>query len=281
MTRLVFATDLHGNAAAYDALWSVAQRSGADAVVLGGDLLPLPLGKGEGLIEIQRRFVRETLGPGLRRVRQEQPDLAVYGLLGNDDWVACLSDLETLEREGAISLLHARAVPLDATHHIAGYSCVPLTPFKMSDWDRYDSPGWRPGKEPSRLLMTDTGQVREGSLGEVRARGTIEDDLRALARLSDPATTVYVTHSPPHATKLDRMHGGRAIGSPALRAFIEEHQPPLTLHGHVHESPRISGAFHDALGATLCVNPGDSRSRLRAVSVDLDDLPGSLRRIAA
>lgn len=118
----------------------------------------------------------------------------------------------------------------------------------------------------------DGGRVRAASLDELAARPTIEADLEALARASDPARTVYVVHTPPWGTRLDVMHGGAHIGSRALRAFVERHQPPLTLHGHVHESPRLTGRIDDRLGRTLCVNPGASRQRLRAVLVDADAL---------
>jgi Icc-related predicted phosphoesterase len=116
------------------------------------------------------------------------------------------------------------------------------------------------------------GRLRDASLEELAARPTIADDLAVLARASDPRSTVYVCHTPPRDTALDVMHGGAHIGSRALRTFIEAHRPPLTLHGHVHESPRLTGRIVDRLGPTLCVNPGDSRSRLRAALIDLADL---------
>ena len=42
-----------------------------------------------------------------------------------------------------------------------------------------------------------------------------------------------------------------AVGSTAVREFIEEVQPLLGLHGHVHE-----GRGTVKLGHTLCINPG-------------------------
>jgi Icc-related predicted phosphoesterase len=41
------------------------------------------------------------------------------------------------------------------------------------------------------------------------------------------------------------------VGSTAVRDFIEEVQPLLGLHGHVHESKAAQ-----RLGRTLCINPG-------------------------
>jgi Icc-related predicted phosphoesterase len=104
-------------------------------------------------------------------------------------------------------------------------------------------------------------------LSEVLARPTIEADLDALSKQSDPARTILVAHTPPYATSLDRLNGVTPIGSRALRRHIERAVPPLTLHGHLHESPGM-----EKLGSTLSVNPGDSARRLRAVRVELPSL---------
>ena len=40
-------------------------------------------------------------------------------------------------------------------------------------------------------------------------------------------------------------------GSTAVRALIERYQPPVALHGHIHES---RGAVR--VGKTMCINPG-------------------------
>jgi uncharacterized protein len=41
------------------------------------------------------------------------------------------------------------------------------------------------------------------------------------------------------------------VGSRAVRQAIEEYQPLLSLHGHIHESP---GSVR--IGRTVAVNPG-------------------------
>jgi Icc-related predicted phosphoesterase len=58
------------------------------------------------------------------------------------------------------------------------------------------------------------------------------------------------------------------VGSQAVRAAIEKHQPALGLHGHIHES---KGAYK--IGRTLCLNAGSEYSEgiLRGVLVDLDE----------
>ena len=46
------------------------------------------------------------------------------------------------------------------------------------------------------------------------------------------------------------------VGSRAIRSFVAAQQPRLVLSGHIHESPRISGAWRDQVGRTPVVNPG-------------------------
>lgn len=252
MSTLLYASDLHGNRDAYEQLFSLE----ADAIVLGGDLLPYPLKSGGDLLALQHRFVRDYLGARM----STRP---CYWIPGNDDWASVLGPLEA-----SGTALHGRAVPFLDGLSIAGYGCVPITPFGMKDFDRIDTPGWTPRQAPKRCLWSGPGGIEEVPLRAVAERPNIESDLDRLASLSDPARTVYVVHTPPFATTLDRLQGGMTpIGSRALRAFIERRRPPLTLHGHVHESPGV-----ERLGSTVCVNPGDSMVRLRAVRIDLSDL---------
>ena len=251
MAAVVYASDLHGNREAYDRLFAME----ADAVVLGGDLLPYPLKSGGDLLALQRRFAAEYLAEKLK----SKP---CFWIPGNDDWEAVLAPLES-----SGTPVHNRALPFLDGLSIAGYGCVPVTPFGMKDFDRFDSEGWTPQDEPKRCLWSTPAGLENVTMRAVRGRGTIEADLERLASLSDPAKTVYVVHTPPYATTLDRLHGGiTPIGSRALRKFIDRRQPPLTLHGHVHESPGV-----ERLGRTVCVNPGDSMTRLRAVRIDLAD----------
>jgi Icc-related predicted phosphoesterase len=203
----------------------------------------------------QRRFVAEYLA-------EKFATRPCYWIPGNDDWETVLAPLEA---KGIP--IHGRALPFLDGFSIAGYGCVPVTPFGMKDFDRFDVEGWAPSDEPKRCLWSSPEGVLPVSLAQVKGRGTIAADLERLASLSDPARTIYVLHSPPFATTLDRLHKGiTPIGSRAIRTFIDRLQPPLTLHGHVHESPGV-----ERLGRTVCVNPGDSMSRLQAVRVSLPD----------
>jgi uncharacterized protein len=110
--------------------------------------------------------------------------------------------------------------------------------------------------------------------------------IRALAaRAPDPRRTIFNLHVPPASTGLDRCPvldtssdpptvvrvGGEVqyfdAGSTAVREALEELQPFLSLHGHIHES---RGAAR--LGRTLALNPGSeySSGALRGAIATLD-----------
>ncbi len=95
-----------------------------------------------------------------------------------------------------------------------------------------------------------------------------------------PEKTVYNFHCPPYASGLDDApeltedlrpkHGGRStvqVGSRAVREVIEEGQPALSLHGHIHEAKGST-----RIGRTLSINPGSSyeQGQLLGAMVDLD-----------
>ena len=250
MSSFVFATDLHGNREAYERLLAME----ADAVVLGGDLFPYPLKLGGDLLDVQMRFV-EWLGPRLA-------GRACFWVPGNDDWARAADALAP-----HATALHGRRVPFLDGFQIAGYACVPVTPFGMKDFDRVDVPGWTPPPPRDRCLWSGPEGVVDVPFDRVLARPTIEADLDALAAESDFSRTILVTHSPPYGTSLDRLNGRTPIGSRAIRRFIDRRKPPLTLHGHIHESSGI-----ERLGETISANPGDSMRRLRALHIDLPGL---------
>jgi Icc-related predicted phosphoesterase len=108
--------------------------------------------------------------------------------------------------------------------------------------------------------------------------------LRALAdQLEEPQTAIFNLHVPPYDSELDRAleiapdltrvyKGGQPVeipvGSHAVRQIIEEVQPLLSLHGHIHESRGST-----RIGHTLAINSGSEygTGRLHGVSVRLAD----------
>ncbi len=251
MADWFFTNDLHGQAALYEQLVAIVAAHRPRAALIGGDLCPHDAG--DAGVKRQRVFLQGFLVEFARRVREASPDTSLLLLMGNDDWRANHDVLE--EHHGALwHVLHERVARVDGVA-VAGISWVPITPFTMKDWER-----WEDGAEerPPRLdgWRSEGDRLAAFRFDPAKRAPTLAAALEALAGLAPPAETVLVSHSPPRGTRCDAILGGTHVGSRALRAWIERHQPPLVLSGHIHESPRASGGWRDAIGRTTVVNPG-------------------------
>ena len=273
--RALYASDLHGNEAAYVELFGRAVEAGVDAVILGGDLLPHPHDPAD-LMGGQRAFAQGFLRPQLEALSTRAPQLRVLATPGNDDWAQVIAETRAWQADLPIRWIDGR-VETVAGVRVVGAPWVPVTPFFMSDHDRADRPGWTPKLPPPAAICTDTGAALDIGLEALLARPSIEEELDRLLALSPPRETLYVIHTPPQDTLLDVMQGGVHIGSGALRAFLEAQRPALTLHGHVHESPLLTGSVTDTVGKTTCVNLGASLAGLRAAEIEWR--PGAAPRV--
>ena len=273
----VFTSDLHGHRPFYEALAALCAERQPSVVVLGGDLGPHASGP-EGAA-FQREFFSGAFADFAARLAASVAGLSLLVLMGNDDWRANHDVLEELS-PALWRVLHGRAYELGAAEAgvaLAGLSWVPITPFALKDWELWDTPDAPPGERLAGY-RSHAGGLSPFAFDAARRSPTIADELEKLARHSDPSRTVYVLHSPPYGTACDQIGGHRHVGSRAIRAFLERHRPPLSLSGHIHESPRISGAFADRVGATLIVNPGqfDGNRQWCAVTFDIADVAGTL-----
>ncbi|MBI2620203.1 MAG: metallophosphoesterase [Ignavibacteriales bacterium] len=62
---------------------------------------------------------------------------------------------------------------------------------------------------------------------------------------------IFVPHAPPHNTSVDLIKPNNHVGSTAIRKFIEQCQPDVTICGHIHEARGL-----DTIGKTRVVNCG-------------------------
>lgn len=267
--KLLYTADLHGNEGFYRRLLGIAVKRKVNTIIIGGDLLP-KTGDFTSLIEEQRQFLTGTLRPLLLAFRDNNPVVDVFLMMGNDDFSVNMDLLEEMGSGGLCKLLHMRTHRLTEGLSIAGYSCVRPTPFSCKDWERYDDEQkiLQPGPYKP-VVSTLDGLIDIDEQEWFSSHPTMEEDLEQLARMSDPKRTLYVLHDPPYGTALDTLWNGQHIGSMAVRRFIEGHQPPLVLSGHIHESPKASGKITDRIGGTVCVNPGQTEAILQAVTVDI------------
>jgi Icc-related predicted phosphoesterase len=264
LSQWFFTSDLHGHGVLYEQTLALVAARGARAVILGGDLGP-HAGGAEG-VRTQRVFLQGFLVEFARRLREASPGVTLLLLMGNDDWSANLDCLEA--HHGDLwQMIHGRAVSVDGVA-VAGLSWVPITPFALKDWER-----WEDGEEetPARTegWISRNGGVEPCRFDASQRAPTIAGALAELVQQTAPPDTVFVLHSPPHGTRCDMIAPGQHVGSRAIRSFVERHAPRLVLSGHIHESPRVSGAWRDRIGPSEVVNPGQfGTSRLCGVWFD-------------
>jgi Icc-related predicted phosphoesterase len=205
-------------------------------------------------------------------------------IFGNDDPREREAGVIEAEQRGIWRYLHQRSVAVDR-FELFGYGCVPPTPFLLKDWERYDVSRY---VDPGCVSPEEGYRTVEARMDEVRAR-TIDEDLERIAGRSDLRNAVFLFHSPPYRTRLDRAGlDGRTVdgvpldvnvGSIAIRRLIERHQPLLTLHGHIHESARLTGSWRDQIGRTHMFSAGHDGPELSLVRFDLEDLESASREL--
>lgn len=285
MNRAFFCTDLHGSPRRGHALLHALRRERPQVLFLGGDLFAGGLLlHGSGSQEID--FFDDLLVAGMRALRADLgPEYPrIFVILGNDDARVHEREILDVEAEGLWQYAGCRALDLGALK-VVGYPCIPPTPFALKDWERYDvsayvDPGCTSPEEGMRSVPMQGWEIR---------RATIAWELDSLTQGLDPALSVLLFHAPPYQGLLDRaaldgrLHEGVPldphIGSIAIRRFIEQHQPLLTLHGHVHESTRLTGHWRERLGRTLCLQGAHDGPELALIRLDLHDLESASREL--
>jgi Icc-related predicted phosphoesterase len=166
--------------------------------------------------------------------RLGETDVAIFVMPGNDDpWTID----EVLETGKAVIPCDDRIVQV-GQHEMISCSYSNPTP-----WDS-------PRELPEHELYTRIDRLAQ--------------------QLESSETAIFNLHVPPHDSGLDTaielddefrpvLRAGQPheipVGSSAVRELIEQYQPALALHGHIHESRAIA-----RIGRTVVINPGSDYS---------------------
>ncbi len=275
MLRLLYLTDLHGWTRGYERIAAIAQEERITTVVNGGDMLP----HGKDLIATQRRFIERYLRAYLDGLSAS--GISYYGMLGNDDCRAVLPDWQDLVRTfPKLHDLTEGCLPLADGLAICGCNYIPDPPFRLKDWSVLDTRDYRrPPQHPDPLISRGDRLELIGDIEAFfRTRPTLEDLLNAIAERSPCwERAVFVGHAPPRGTGLGNISADTDVGSAAVRAWIRRHQPLLTLHGHIHESCRITGIDTVKIGRTTVHQPGQERFLARLVFSIVEIEEGTVR----
>jgi Icc-related predicted phosphoesterase len=286
LTVCFFSSDLHGHKDRYQKLFQAITEGLPDAVFLGGDILPSASHMLSSHDSEHVEFVTDYLVKKLRQMRKElnKEFPRIFIILGNDDGRSVEASIFAAAAEGLWEYVHNRKV-LFRDYAVFGYSYIPPTPFLLKDWEKYDisqhvDPGCVSPEEGLRSFPVSNNYAKYS---------TIKKDLDQLTQNENFDKAIFLFHAPPYKSKLDRAAlDGKVIdhipldvhvGSIAIQRFIKTHQPLLTLHGHVHESSRLTGSWRDCIGKTNVFTAANDGPELALVRFDPKNLDKATREL--
>jgi Icc-related predicted phosphoesterase len=296
--RLFFATDLHGSEVCFRKFLAAAKVYEPDVLILGGDFA------GKGLVPVVRQGESwsaqvdgQPVTVPLADYDKVEADITRRGFYAaplEASELARLSDDPALLEELFRTQIRAqvgRWCDLVSERLDPRIRCI-ITPGNddpveadeiLAASDRVEFPSFRvcdlgPFQMASLGMVPHTPWNTERECSEEELTKRIDDMLEPLPA---DATCILNFHCPPYASTRDDapeldtslrpvIRGGRPsivpVGSHAVRAAIRKYQPPVALHGHIHESRGVQ-----KIGRTLCINPGSDYSSgvLRGAVVDL------------
>ena len=270
--KLLYVTDIHGIEWKHNEIFKIASSLKPDVVINGGDMLTF-----KGNLMHQDKFITDFLDEYFSRF--EAMKIYYLGMLGNDD-LKIFDDLfqETCDKYSYVSNMAQKKFQIEGSEYeFIGMNWIPDLPFGLKDRARKDSKDFDLPKQVGKQYLSTPNEMSkiENWLTYVENLPTIEVELRNLVKPSDMSNTIYVFHSPPSNLGLDVTFTGLKVGSKAEYNFLKRNQPKLSFHGHIHESPEVSGKWYSQVGKTICIQPGQSHQHedfLHYVLFDLETM---------
>jgi len=301
MLRVFFATDVHGSDVCWKKFIAAAKFYQAQVLILGGDMTGkaiIPIvhdGKGRYRVELMEQVTtlrsedevaameKTVSNKGYYPVRLEADQIAEFEQ--HPEEVETLFARCVLERvqswmEYAESKLDGTGINLyvcpgnddffEVDDVVKSASAVTLAEDRVVPLD-------------DNLSMISTGWANRTPWKTHREmdEDDLEKKLEAMAvQVSDFDACIFNMHCPAYNSGLDEAaeldenlrpkyagHVLAPVGSKAVRAVIERHQPCLALFGHIHEARGMR-----RIGKTLCINPGSSyeQGTLFGARIDFD-----------
>jgi Icc-related predicted phosphoesterase len=285
VTKLFFATDIHGSDICWNKFLNAGKFYGVDVLILGGDMTGKAVvpfvhqgGSNYKVTLLEQEFPitnEDELTDMKKRVRSR----GYYPYLTDPDELAELEkDPERVHQIFVNEVLKVVQQWMDlADRKLEG-----------SDMKVYCSPGNDDMDEVDEIVRSSRRvALVEGLVTPLDAhhemitsgwsnrtpwdthREEDEDQLKVryeamASQLKDPRNAIFNIHVPPYKSGLDEApeldkdlrpvlagQSLKPVGSTALREVIEKYQPLLSLHGHIHE-----GRGATRIKKTLCINPG-------------------------
>lgn len=302
MFTIYFATDIHGSERCFRKFLNAGKAYGADAVILGGDVTGkalVPVVEQAGGRWTARVSGREETASELaelddieRRIRslgfyayrtspEEHAQMAADDAFRNQVFDRVMRTSVERWVEMADTRLHEAGLPclvmpgnddipavkdllsqarwlIQAEDHVIEFGPYQVLSFGYSTVTPWQSPRELSEEEMGRRLGELIERIQPGSPVVFNVHNPPADSGTDLAfKLTDDMRIATAGGEPVR----------EPVGSQAVRAVIEQVQPVLSLHGHIHESRAMS-----SIGRTKVCNPGSlyPDGILQGVLISLD-----------
>jgi uncharacterized protein len=305
--KIFFATDIHGSEICWKKFLNAAAFYKADLVVLGGDvtgkvMVPIVAYPGYWEVTVRGERMRLESREELLKVEQQLRDRGSYPAVVTREELDQLRSQDAIDRRFNAEMTRSLDRWLDMADGKLRGGAVPCILNGGNDdifeidpiLESAPSVTFAEGK------VIDLGGFTMISMGYTNPtpwdthREAPEEELTRrieaiAAQVPDMNRTIFNFHAPPYGTGLDEApeldasmrptHGGavmKPVGSTAVRDAILKYQPPLSVHGHIHESRGVA-----KMGRTLTVNPGSSYGDgvLQAALLDLNQKNGKVKYV--
>ena len=305
--KVFYVTDIHGSEICWRKFLNAGTFYQADVVIVGGDIT------GKAMVPIIRRrdqwdtamfdqHVVLKTGAEVADIERKIRNRGYYPVrMSGDDYDQLRADLEEVTRRFTQVILQETQRWIEMAddklrgkvHRVivcpANDDMFELDPLlhqqghvvETNDQDPLDLEGFQ------MISLGWTNPTPWNTFRELPENELAKRVDELVAKVTDPSRTIFNFHAPPYRSGLDEAPaldenlnlkaGGRAmqpVGSTSVRTAIEQVQPLLGLHGHIHES---RGAVR--IGRTLALNPGSSYEEgvLQGALVTLDPKKAKIR----
>jgi Icc-related predicted phosphoesterase len=284
--RLFYAGDVHGSRVCWKKFVNAAAHYPADALVMGGDLTGKALvpivraGDGSYRARVIGEQREARTAEELDQLQQAISTNGMYPLILDEEEARRLEeDAASRERAFERVLLDELRLWVElADERLAGTGArAYVIPGNDDPWsiDEVLAGGTSVVACDERIEVVGTHEMVSFGYSNrtpwKTPRELDEEEIytrlrRLVDQLENPDRAIFNIHVPPWESSLDTAFevdeelryvtkGGRPhevpTGSRAVRQIIEEAQPVLSLHGHIHESKGVT-----RIGRTVAVNPG-------------------------
>ena len=253
--KFIYACDIHGDEYKYKKILAEAIKQKIKYLVFGGDLLPKNC---SDRYNEQKIFIEQFFNSYFTELKEK--NIKCVCILGNDDLEQLdeIFENECSKFDNVFNIDNKKADIEDIS--FIGLSKVLDHPFGCKDRVVIEE-NLEMQFQLSRIIYVEKCRNMLSIDEWKEYRNSIEkmeNILEYLPKITEGKKGIYVFHNPPFGVGLDVCIDKRKVGSRAITKFLEKSNAYMSLHGHIHESYRVTGIWKNELKSTICIQTGQT-----------------------